>query len=200
MALRVVGAGLPRTGTTSLREALKQLLGSGCYHMSTIPGHPYDLGADWDLALSGGTPDWRGMFDGCAAAVDWPASAFWREIGAAHPDAVLVLSVRDSAQVWWESMDATVLPAARAELAADWSAGHDLSRLFERFTGTPRWDDPALLCRAYDAHLADVRATAPAGRLVEWRAQDGWAPLCAALDVPVPQEPFPWHNRRSEWG
>lgn len=44
MGLRIVGAGLPRTGTSSLRLALEQLLGGRCYHMSVIPGHPFDLG------------------------------------------------------------------------------------------------------------------------------------------------------------
>ena len=44
MSLRVVGAGLPRTGTRSLKEALEHLLGGRCYHMSVIPGHPFDLG------------------------------------------------------------------------------------------------------------------------------------------------------------
>jgi Sulfotransferase domain len=48
MNLRVVGAGLPRTGTQSLRTALEYLLGGQCYHMSVIPGHPFDLGAGWD--------------------------------------------------------------------------------------------------------------------------------------------------------
>ena len=54
--------------------------------------------------------------------------------------------------------------------------------------------------RAYDAHAAAVReAFAGTGRLLEWRATDGWAPLCAALGVPVPDEPFPHVNTREDW-
>lgn len=34
---------------------------------------------------------------------------------------------------------------------------------------------------------------------LEWQATEGWAPLCSALSVPVPDLPFPWVNRRSEW-
>ena len=44
---------------------------------------------------------------------------------------------------------------------------------------------------AYEAHNVEVRATVPADRLVEWRPGDGWEPLCAALGVAVPAEPFP---------
>ncbi len=32
----VLGAGLPRTGTTSLQVALQQLLGGKCYHMKEV--------------------------------------------------------------------------------------------------------------------------------------------------------------------
>ncbi len=76
MQLRVVGAGLPRTGTSSLKVALERLLGGRCYHMSAIPGHPFELGAGWDNVLAGGTPDWDQLFEGYVAAVDWPASLF----------------------------------------------------------------------------------------------------------------------------
>ena len=46
-------------------------------------------------------PVWHRLLDGCAAAVDWPAAAFWPEISAAFPDATVLLSVRDS-ESWWQ--------------------------------------------------------------------------------------------------
>src|SRR5947209_5725183 len=58
MDLRVVGAGLPRTGTSSLKEALERLFDEPCAHMAAIPGHPFELGASWDRALAGEAPDW----------------------------------------------------------------------------------------------------------------------------------------------
>jgi hypothetical protein len=133
------------------------------------------------------------------AAVDWPTSMFWRELSAAYPEALILLSVRDSAETWWQSADQTILPYARMALAPDWSDGCGLVDLLERFTGTAHWDEPSRLMAAYERHNAQVRRTAPAGRLVEWRATEGWAPLCRALGVPVPALPFPWANRRSEW-
>ena len=39
MSLRVVGAGLGRTGTVSLKLALEKLLDAPCYHMMEVFGH-----------------------------------------------------------------------------------------------------------------------------------------------------------------
>ena len=200
MSLRIVGAGLPRTATSSLRLALEQLLGGRCYHMSVIPGHPFDLGEGWNRALAGNTPDWDELFDGYVAAVDWPASLFWRELSAAYPDALVLLSVRDSAETWWHSADETILPYARMSLAPDWNEGRGFLDLLERFTGTAQWDDPTTMMAAYERHNAEVRKLAPPSRLLEWRAIDGWQPICGALGLPVPDLPFPWVNQRSEWG
>jgi hypothetical protein len=36
-------------------------------------------------------------------------------------------------------------------------------------------------------------------RLLVWRPQDGWEPLCNALDLPVPDVPFPHANKRNEY-
>jgi hypothetical protein len=200
MPLRVIGAGLPRTGTSSLGTALEHLLGGRTYHMSVIPGHPFDLGQGWDRALAGKAVDWDQLFDGYVAALDWPASMFWRELSVAYPEAPILLSVRDSAQTWWQSCEATFLPFARLALAPEWSHGHGLTDLLERFTGTTNWDDPATLMAAYERHNAEARRTAPPQRLLEWQATEGWKPVCRTLGQPVPDQPFPWTNRRSEWG
>ncbi len=199
MALRVIGAGLPRTGTESLRFALERLLGGRCAHMRTIPGHPFDCGPGWRLALEGGTPDWDALLEGYVAGVDWPVGLFWRDLAGHWPDALVVLSDRDSTEAWLDSLFATVVPAARACAAPDWAGDRDLLLMMQRFAGTADWDDRAALGAAHDRWTAEVRATAPAGRLVEWPTGAGWDPLCDALGLPVPDEPFPWTNRREDW-
>lgn len=83
--LRVVGAGLPRTGTRSLQVALQQLLGAGCYHMHVLfERGNVDVPA-FRAALAGQQVDWPTVFAGCAAAVGWPASLFWRELAERNP-------------------------------------------------------------------------------------------------------------------
>jgi hypothetical protein len=199
VGLRVVGAGLPRTGTSSLKAALSALLGGRCYHMTEVPGHPFRLGAGWEAALAGEPVDWDAIFHGYTAAVDWPASMFWRELAAAYPGAPVLLSLRPSAREWWESMEATILPVARRALAADHGEGGGLFRLLERFTATAAWDDAATLMEAYERHNAAVRQAIPPGRLVTWQPTDGWTPLCRMLGVPEPAEPFPHANKREAW-
>src|SRR5687767_7352827 len=199
MKLQVVGAGLPRTGTRSLKQALEHLLDGDCYHMTVIPGHPFDLGDGWNRALAGGTPEWDHMFDGYSAALDWPASMFWRELSEENPEALVLLSVRASAKTWWHSIDETILPYARMALAPGWNEGRGLLDLLERFTGTKAWDDALTMMAAYERHNAKVRRIIPRHRLLEWRAAEGWTPICRALDISEPDIPFPWVNQRSEW-
>jgi hypothetical protein len=196
--LRVVGAGLPRTGTKSLKQALELLLGGRCYHMTELFQHPEDVPA-WRAAIGGEEIDWSAFPPGSVAAVDWPASAFWRELADAHPEAVIVLSTRESAAQWWESCDATIFPVLRKTAYPEYEEWLAMSKaLVARELGDP-WDDPAAAQAFYEKHNAAVRRDAPADRLLEWRASDGWAPLCRALDLPVPDEPFPHTNTRQEW-
>lgn len=180
-----------------MKDALEHLLGGPCYHMSVIPGHPTDLGSAWRRALSGGRLDADEILQGFVAVVDWPASAFWGELLSLSPDSIVLLSMRDGAQTWWESMQATVLGFARARGAAQLG---DLGDLLTRFTGTTQWDDRARLLAAYERQVADVRATVRPEHLIEWHPGDGWWPLCDGLGVDVPHEPFPWRNRREDWG
>lgn len=197
--MKVVGAGLPRTATRSLKAALELLLGGRCYHMSEVFAHLEDVDV-WRAAARGDEPDWRTFPTDCVAAVDWPASLFWRELAAAHPDALILLSTRRDATAWWESVDATILPIARKN---DWPEHEDWLAMFheqlEREVGK-KWDDQAAMEAFYDRNNAAVRGEAPAERLVDWTPADGWAPICAALGLPVPTEPFPHLNAREEWG
>jgi hypothetical protein len=61
------------------------------------------------------------------------------------------------------------------------------------------WADASAAKAFYENHNAEVRAAASAERFVDWAPGDGWAPLCEALGVPVPEEPFPHLNTRADW-
>ena len=198
MTLQVVGAGLGRTGTHSLKIALEQLLGGPCYHMVEVFGRPDDIPI-WQAAIDGQMPDWNQFFSDYRAAVDWPAGGFWREISAAHPDAVVLLSSRD-ADSWWKSASNTIFlmgdrwqgdPSMAAQMAM---AIDMLSKTF-----TPNWRDETEAKRAFEAHNADVRASVPADRLIDYRPGDGWAPICEKLGLAVPSEPFPHVNSTEEF-
>jgi len=76
MSLRVVGAGLGRTGTNSLKLALERLLGGPCYHMLEVFPRPHHF-PYWIAAGKGDMPDWDKLFEGFVATVDWPSTSWW---------------------------------------------------------------------------------------------------------------------------
>ena len=63
----------------------------------------------------------------------------------------------------------------------------------------PGWQDESEAKRAYEAHNADVRASVPADKLIDWHPGDGWAPICDKLGLRVPSEPFPHVNSTDEF-
>jgi hypothetical protein len=196
--LRVIGAGLGRTGTHSLKLALEKLLGARCYHMAEVFGRPQDIPI-WHAAANGERVDYRKLFEGYAAAVDWPPAGFWAQIADVFPDAIILLSVRD-ADSWWKSASSTIFAMHQREPRPDDDPAFRpmIAAMFGK-TFTPDFLDEAKAKAAFDRHNAEVRAHAPANRLVEWRATDGWGPLCAALGVPVPAEPFPLTNTSEQF-
>jgi Sulfotransferase domain len=198
MTLQVVGAGLGRTGTVSLKAALERLLGAPCYHMVEVFGHP-DHVPVWHGAVRGEPTDWEALLGGYRAAVDWPAAAFWSELGDAYPGAIVLLSVRDDARTWWRSADRTVFEAMRRPPRPGMEAWYEMVTDLWRTRMAEGWDEAEVAMAAYERHNDAVRATVPADRLVEWRPGDGWEPLCTALGLDVPDEPFPHENTTADF-
>ena len=186
--LKVVGAGLGRTGTKSLKFALEHLLGKPCYHMTEVFSHPEHIPL-WRAASRGESVDWSAIFDGYIAAVDWPSSSFWSELSTIYPDSLVILSYRD-ADSWWQSASSTIFPKIR-ESEGEWRSM--VNELFEhRFT--PDTTDRSACIEAFNQHNELVRNAGLGPRLLEWQASDGWEPLCRALDLEIPEEAFPHVN------
>ncbi len=200
MTLRVVGSGLGRTGTTSLKAALEILLGGPSYHMVECFTHP-DHPAQWHAAILGESVDWDRLLDGYRAAVDWPAAACWKELAEHFPDALVLHSERPAAE-WFRSADATIFEGFKQPTPAGddrdgpW-ADMALAMLTERFT--PDFLDRDAAMAAFNAWNADVRETAPPERLLVWCPGDGWGPICDALGLDVPDQPFPHANTTAEF-
>src|SRR5664280_2250052 len=160
MQLKVVGAGLGRTGTESLKTALEQLTGGPCYHMFEVFEHPESV-ATWQAVVRGESDDWHTLVGGYTASVDWPAAAYWPELSAANPDAIVLLSSRASAETWWGSFEATILQTLTMELPPEALAmGMDKHRamvvdLFERRC-TPDWRERDAAMASYERHNARV--------------------------------------------
>ncbi|HJR25881.1 MAG TPA: sulfotransferase [Acidimicrobiales bacterium] len=198
MGLRVVGAGLGRTATASLKAALEQLLDGRCYHMTELFEHPEHVDT-WTAAARGEDVDWAALLAGYDATVDWPGAAFWAPLAAANPDAVILLSTRASAEAWWQSASETIFFHLAEPTPPGMEAWRAMWDTLAGATFTPDYLDRDAAIVAYQRHNEQVRATADPARLVEWQAGDGWGPLCEALGLPIPEAPFPHLNTTEEW-
>lgn len=194
MSLRIIGAGVSRTGTRSLKLALNKLLRLNCYHMTDVLEIP-DHVRRWHAALGDCRQDWGTFLAGYEAAVDRPAAAFWRELSAAFPDALVILTVRDPVS-WWESVNATIFQALARTRGTRWQAMM-LTLLQKRFCA--RWWNRDQCMAALEAHNEMVRAAVPADRLLVWKVDEGWQPLCNMLGVRVPLDSFPHVNTRADF-
>jgi uncharacterized protein YndB with AHSA1/START domain len=196
MVLRVVGAGVGRTGTNSLKIALETLLDGPCHHMFEVVANPHQI-PGWTAAIDGRDVDWDDLLDGYVAQVDWPGASFWPELSAANPEALVILSVRD-ADAWYESAWNTIFQVfdrMPPEMAPWFESMRGLMDV--RFCA--ELENASAMKDAYERHNDAVRETVPAERLLEWTATDGWGPLCERLGVPVPEQPFPLTNQTSVW-
>ena len=200
MPLKVIGAGFGRTGTTSLKAALERLVGP-CYHMMEVFPKPEHV-AFWEAAHRGEPVEWEAVFGNYQAAVDWPTCTFYRELTQRYPEAKVVLSVRDPDR-WYESVLSTIYTVNKQRPPASWLfAAIPQVRRFVRMSDAVIWqgtfggrfENKAHALRVYGAHIEEVKRTVPPEKLLVFDVKEGWGPLCAFLEVPVPDEPFPHLN------
>lgn len=198
-SLNVIGAGVGRTGTYSLKLALNQLGLGPCHHMEEVIIHmPAQLPL-WQAVVAG-KPDWQSVYAGYPTAVDWPTAGYYRELHASYPNAKFILTHRDP-EIWADSFSATIYKLTSAhemvpEHVRPWLA---MATEVIRQTGFPLGLDRDGLRKAFGAHLAAVKAAIPAQQLLVFQVKEGWEPLCSFLGLPVPDAPFPRSNDRSEF-
>jgi len=199
MSLKVIGVGVGRTGTYSLRLAINHLGLGPCHHMEEVLHNQAHQVPLWVEAVKG-KADWRAIYDGYESAVDWPTAGFHRELVAAFPSARFVLTTR-SPEGWASSFTETICKviATRNEAPAPMQAWLEMCNAVISRTGFPPGLDDAALMKAFAAHQSAVRAAIPADRLLVYQVKEGWGPLCAFLGVPVPAAAFPRTNDRAEF-
>jgi hypothetical protein len=196
VALDVIGAGLGRTGTLSLKVALEMLGFKPCYHMVEVWADPRCM-ADW-IAAADGEPSWEKIFAGYKATVDYPGCHFWRELAALYREAKVVLTVRDPAS-WFESTQTTIFSPRMRGRVGEAQALEFLDKTVWGEFGAGL-HDRAHMIAAFERHNAEVQRAIPRERLLVLDVKQGWQPLCEFLGVPVPSQPFPRLNSREELG
>ena len=212
--MKVIGAGFGRTGTASLKAALETLGFGPCYHMMEVFRHSQHPDF-WQAAWRGESVDWDGVLGDYEAAVDWPACTFYEQLLQRHPDAKVLLSVRDPER-WYESTRSTIYELGKI------STGSSLSRLSFAFffllsfgtfntsqgpmteeivwqgTFDGKFEDKRHAIEVFNRHNEEVRRRVPQDRLLVYEVKEGWGPLCEFLGVEEPDTPFPRLNDAAE--
>lgn len=195
MGLKVIGAGLGRTGTMSLKLALEALGFGPCYHMIEVFKNPAAPGL-WEEVADGKPPQWETIFQGYDSTVDWPNATYYRELAEAYPDAKVILTERDP-EDWFRSTQATIFAQDMTK-----APSNPFESMVRKVVGGMfdlRMHDHDHVIEVFRRHNAEVRRVIPADRLLVYFAADGWAPLCDFLGVPVPDAPMPKVNSTEEF-
>ena len=212
-SLQIIGAGLGRTGTSSLKMALEELGFDPCHHMFEVlmVQSQRDLHHLWKDIAEGNNVDEALMkiFEGYKATVDI-GYMFFEKLMSWNPDAKVILSVRDSPEAWETSCRNTILPAKKKAIYLH----QKLVKCFLDYVFQPRrpeLHEPfisifKLVCETHGVDVLDsdtdlkkvysewekhVIAKVPAEKLLVFNAKEGWGPLCKFLAVPVPDHAFP---------
>jgi hypothetical protein len=170
---KVFCIGLGKTGTTSLKEALR-ILG---YRLVRLP------------------LDWRGITD-FDAALPGVSAAMFPELDAAYPGSKFILTVRD-VDGWLKSIERDM----GLKQGVDREKREERKKVLTMKYGRSTFDREAFRS-AFHEHEAKARKyfeNRPGALLVlNVTTSAGWGPLCDFLGVPVPEEPFPNVNKAAE--
>lgn len=184
---KIFSIGLLKTGTATLRTALRTL-GIGVRNV--------------DKRLR---PDVKaGRLQGLLAFFEeheeetfrgWPLPLVYRDIFEAYGErARFIMTVRRDPQAWVKSLKTHVL--RRGPIDNMRNLG-----MFDRLY--PHGQERHYAAR-YESYISGVHAffreRGAQHRLLElcWEKGDGWDTLCAFVDRPVPDVPFPYENRSAE--
>ncbi|KAI1848577.1 hypothetical protein JX265_011569 [Neoarthrinium moseri] len=212
---RVIGAGMCRTGTKTLNEALKILLDGPCHDsgIQSLGGSPKEV-KGWleimDLAPKARTTEEkqrltesiRSIFTGYVATMDCPAASLVPEIMEAFPDAIVLVTTRDQTS-WWKSMQHMngLMSNWYMPICLMWlqkSKGY--GEWGNKFQSLSRWryGSPGIREHTKGIHEEQLRKMVPPEKLFWYDVKEGWEPLCRILNLPVPDRPFPHNNSKLE--
>jgi hypothetical protein len=212
MAIKVIGTGLGRTGTHSLKVALEELGFGKCYHMRELFNNPNGL-PYFEKAEQGQQVDWDTLFQGYQSAVDYPVARYYKQLLTKYPDAKVVHTTRDP-ESWYNSCIKTIFWASKP------SAGRILkmmiqlpfssvlrkrlpilkfnSSLLDKEFGNDLHNKEAVI-KHFKEHNDEVLNIVPKERLLVYDVKQGWEPLAKFLGVSVPSSPFPLTNTGAEF-
>lgn len=213
MSIKIIGAGLPRTGTNTLKQSLEQLGHKRVYHMKELLVYPDKLHY-WKTLDETGDTNWDELYEGYDGTVDFPGYPWYKEHMKRYPDAKVILTVRDF-EGWYKSVDSTVFRAgpqtpaekikmlgkllfnARARNVVKCIKWFKKVFFAERLQG--KFGDKDFAKKFWEDHIAEIKSYVPEDKLLVYDVREGWGPLCKFLGVAEPTEPLPHLNKKENF-
>lgn len=200
--MKVICAGMPKTGTKSISKALRHL----GFTVFDWEEQILDFLDHWvDVFQNGINPDVKRVYQNADAVLGHPGSFFYEEILEAFPDCKVILSVRDE-DSWLKSavnqmettfalrpqkFKAMLSPTARR-------INYILDCYIDASFGSCNSKSTCVFRKRYRIHNHRVRSIVPADKLLVYNVKRGWKPLCEFLGCDIPTIPFPRENFRAE--
>ena len=192
MSLKIIGAGFPRTGTTTLKMSLELLGFEKAYHFKDLIADPGKL-KHWQEIENTGHTDYGRLFDGYQASVDFPGYPYYKLLMKKYPNAKVILTLRDF-DGWYESNYNTIWQVEPINDCLEFMRNTYLIKQFNN-----KFDSREIAEKVFQAHNNEVIEFVPKKRLLVYEVKDGWEPLCSFLDRPIPEETFPHLNKKENF-
>jgi len=213
----IIGAGLPRSGTRSMREAFHLLYdGEKSYHM--IENIKSSENREMWARIARREKSFEELREwllekNYTSGFDFPFSFYYRELAKVFPSARVVLTVRDPKE-WYKSVKGTLfeLHQVRQKFPYNlikFTATKGYQKIFwtdiqgrtgsdKGMYGSVRSGEEKAIA-FYEEWVAEVKRVIPDERLLIFNPNEGWDPLCTFLDKPLPDKPFPHVNESIEF-
>lgn len=177
----IIGVGFQKTGTSTLREALK-ILGYSVKDTSSRALIPI-LTGKWDRILK--------MLQAYDAVEDTPWFMIYKELDKLIPNSKFILTIRDE-EDWYKSVSKHIGNLRKAE--HEW--------IYGRGKGLPK-EDKKNTIETYRLHNQEVQEYFKNRKedliILDFTKGDDWQKLCKFLNKEIPQEAFPHYNK-TNWG
>jgi len=213
MSIKIIGAGLGRTGTMSLKKALEHLSGEKCFHMVELLKQPKRL-KHFKKKGKLGKNNWEQIFEGYTSVTDFPCCMYYKELSELYPEAKVILTVREP-EKWYQSTLETIYrgkPQSGKDIAkliwnyirssdarkASPVFMHNDKLIWEGFF-EGKFEDKKHAIEIYNRHIEEVKKTIPKDRLLVFSVKEGWEPLCDFLRQAAPNIPFPRTHQRTKF-
>mgnify|MGYP006288379133 CR=1 FL=1 len=209
MSLFIIGAGLSRTGTTTLRKVIEDLGFGPCYNSTELFVRPRGI-EFWEALEKGEAVKFEAFFQDYQSIIGFPGYIFHRQLKDRYPEAKVILSYRDPEE-WYDDISSTVFESASSHVNKAYAQEvrgfdpyladcieriHSLQlRMLEETYFEGRFADKEYAVQRYSEWNAEVKDSYAESELLEYQVTEGWEPVCNFLNVPVPEgKPFPHLN------